>query len=385
MTLHRPQAWPCRMKKVAVEGNGLFLLWFVLWWGTSFTASVSTSGFEHLNEDPFVPSTRLGCVCCCGEFVQDLVAMNKSWSTSINSVPCDQEEVQVDWDKAIIGSYLKILQLSMGQRPIHDPERFPVLYFPLIMWACTSCVIFLKKSLCCSSHINIQPGLQERCEPTATSKSSETCVYQGVNESYLGSPWQLDAEKRWWFIPAALGAAYGVVLFLRKGGRGLLLVSSGLLTLQTNDISILRLWTYGFGPWSLPISNWWDFLERFGGWTQNGFQMMNKNTPFYPKRLVVSGMKSCLCMVRIYRYYELAHEMGILFHQARFHDFMWSRIAEMHQSGGSFFFSRGGEVVKDERTPRALPSANAWGQVEELVERIFGISRCFSEIYIPKN
>ena len=27
------------------------------------------------------------------------------------------------------------------------------------------------------------------------SQSSDTCVYQGVNESYLGSPWQLDAEK----------------------------------------------------------------------------------------------------------------------------------------------------------------------------------------------
>ena len=42
---HRPRHGPCR-------------------WGTSFTASVSTSGFEHLNEDLFVPSTRLGCVYC---------------------------------------------------------------------------------------------------------------------------------------------------------------------------------------------------------------------------------------------------------------------------------------------------------------------------------
>ena len=111
-------------------------------WGTSFTASVSTSGFEHLNEDPFVPSTRLGCVTVsCIEFSQDLWHWKKKTSTFLNSVPGDQEEVQVDWDKAILGSYLKNLQLSIGQLH-HGPERFPVLYFPLIMSACTSRVIF---------------------------------------------------------------------------------------------------------------------------------------------------------------------------------------------------------------------------------------------------
>lgn len=46
----------------------------------------------------------------------------------------------------------------------------------------------------------MQPGLQERCEPTYRNFPIfvNTCVYQGVNESYLGSPWQLDAEKKWY-------------------------------------------------------------------------------------------------------------------------------------------------------------------------------------------
>ena len=43
-------------------------------------------------------------------------------------------------------------------------------------------------------------------------------------------------------------------------------------------------------------------------------------------------------------------------------DFMISRGVELQKCTkvvGRVFFSRGGEVVKDERTPRALPSANA--------------------------
>ena len=60
-----------------------------------------------------------------------------------------------------------------------------------------SCVFL---ALCCSSHVISTCSLDSKRDVnqhTASSKSSDTCVYQGVNESYLGSPWQLDAKKKW--------------------------------------------------------------------------------------------------------------------------------------------------------------------------------------------
>ena len=148
--------------------------------------------FRTSERRPICPIDKAG-IC----LLSLVVNFPQDSSTFLNSVPGDQEEVQVDWDKAILGSYLKILQLSMGQ--LHqDPERFPVLYFPLMMSACTSRVFFL--ALCCSSHVISTCSLDSKRDVnqhTASSKSSDTCVYQGVNESYLGSPWQLDAKKKW--------------------------------------------------------------------------------------------------------------------------------------------------------------------------------------------
>lgn len=148
------------------------------------------------------------------------MALKKKSSTFLNSVPGDQEEVQVDWDKAILGSYLKNLQLST--RILKD---FQCCIFH---WSCRRAPVVWFLALCCSSHVISTCSLDSKRDVnqhTATSQSSLTLVCTKV---LMNLTW--DHPDNWMQKKSdTCGAAASFFVWV------LLLLSSGSFTLQTKS------------------------------------------------------------------------------------------------------------------------------------------------------